>query len=119
MAPTVGTDARGRLLAIGSPGADRITSALVQTLAGLAGGMGLREAVEAPRLHVTRRPDGTERLDLEEDAGLGDDVAPDVERRTFPPLSMYFGGVAACVTEVDRTLRAAADPRRDGATRIV
>jgi gamma-glutamyltranspeptidase/glutathione hydrolase len=118
MAPTVGADDRGRLIAIGSPGADRITSALTQTLAGIAGGMSLAGAVEAPRVHVTRHPDGTERLDVEEDVHLAGSVAPGVERRMYPSLSMYFGGVAACAVEEDRTLLAAADPRRDGATTI-
>jgi gamma-glutamyltranspeptidase / glutathione hydrolase len=34
-------------------------------------------------------------------------------------LSMYFGGVAAAMTRPDRDLDAVADPRRNGATRIV
>lgn len=131
MAPTIGVAADGRRLAVGSPGADRITSALTQTLAGIAGGMGLQEAVDAPRLHVTRRPDGSERLDLEEDvvldraaadaedaADAADSAAAGVERRVYAAHSMYFGGVAACAVD-GRELHVAADPRRDGRTAVV
>lgn len=118
MAPTVGRCVDGRLLAIGSPGADRITSALSQALAGIAGGMRLQDAVDAPRAHVTRLPDGRERIDLEEDVELDDDVAPAVPRRVYAPASMYFGGVAATACDASGRLSAAADPRRDGATVI-
>jgi gamma-glutamyltranspeptidase/glutathione hydrolase len=53
MAPTVGRHHDGSTLAIGSPGADRITTAVVQVLAGFVnGGLGLQEAVNQPRVHV-------------------------------------------------------------------
>jgi gamma-glutamyltranspeptidase/glutathione hydrolase len=102
MAPTVGRRRDGTTLAIGSPGADRITTALVQVLSGLInGGMSLEEAVCHPRVHVHRagRPD--ERVHVETD------------------LTMYFGGVGVAVTGADGALDAAADPRRSGVARIV
>ncbi len=101
MAPTVGRHPDGSVLAIGSPGADRITTAVVQVLAGFVGGLGLAEAVHHPRVHVHR-------------AGRADEV---VRRET--ELSMYFGGVGAALTQPDGHLLAAADPRRDGAVRLV
>ena len=53
MAPAVGRRADGAVLAIGSPGADRITTALLQVLGGYAlGGLDLQAAVDEPRLHV-------------------------------------------------------------------
>lgn len=119
MAPTVGRAADGRVLAAGSPGADRITPSLLHVLAGIAGGMDVQAAVDAPRIHLSRWPDGRERLDVEEDVDLPDDVAPDVPRRMFAPHSMYYGGVAVTLAHDDGRLEAAADPRRDGGTAIM
>ncbi len=102
MAPTVGRHRDGSTLAIGTPGADRITTALAQVLAGYVnGGMSLEEAVGHPRVHVHRagRPD--ERIGVETD------------------LTMYYGGVGAALTRPGGQLEAVADPRRNGATRIV
>lgn len=119
MAPTVGRSTDGRILAAGSPGADRITPSMLHVLAGIAGGMEVQAAIDAPRVHLTRWPDGRERLDVEEDVGLPVDVAPEVPRRLFPPHSMYYGGVAVTLAHADGHLEAAADPRRDGGTAIV
>jgi gamma-glutamyltranspeptidase/glutathione hydrolase len=101
MAPTVGRHRDGSVLAVGSPGADRITTAIVTVLAGFVGGLGLAEAVRHPRVHVHR-------------AGRPEEV---VHTETEP--TMYFGGVGATLLRADGTLEAAADPRRDGATRLV
>jgi gamma-glutamyltranspeptidase/glutathione hydrolase len=102
MAPTVGRHADGSALAIGSPGADRITTAVVQVLAGFVNaGLGLQQAVDHPRVHVHR-------------AGRPDEVV-----KTETDLTMYYGGVAATLRDGDGHLVAAADPRRDGAVRLV
>lgn len=102
MAPTVGHHTNGAALAIGSPGADRITTAIVQALAGFAGGgMNLQMAINHPRVHVHRA-----RTPLE-------------EIKTETDLTMYYGGVAATLRQPDGHLVAAADPRRDGAVRLV
>ena len=119
MAPTIGRAHDGRVLAAGTPGADRITTSMLHALAGIAGGMDLQEAIDAPRIHLTRWPDGSERLDVEEDVGLDDEVAPQVPRRMFAPHSMYYGGVAVTLAHDNGRLEAAADPRRDGGTAIV
>ena len=53
MAPAVGRHDDGSTLAIGSPGADRITTAVVGALAGFVnGGLDLEDAVAHPRVHV-------------------------------------------------------------------
>jgi gamma-glutamyltranspeptidase/glutathione hydrolase len=127
MAPTVGRREDGATLAIGSPGSDRITTALAQVITAIASGaMGLAEAIDAPRLHVSRTVEGAERLEYEQDMILDDGsldggaLPPESElpRRAHPERSMYFGGVAAAMRGVDGSLFAAADPRRDGATAI-
>lgn len=115
MAPSVATRADGAVLAIGSPGADRISTALAQVLAGhMHGRQPLEEAIAHPRAHVRVGPAGTE-VDIEEDLVVGDLPLP---VRKFPAQSMYFGGVGAAWWEPDTGLHAAGDPRRAGATRI-
>ncbi len=102
MAPTVGHHPDGSSIAIGSPGADRITTAIVQVLAGfINGGLGLQDAVNHPRVHVHR-------------AGRPDE---DVKVETRP--TMYYGGVGVTLRKPDGRMVAAADPRRDGAVRLV
>jgi gamma-glutamyltranspeptidase/glutathione hydrolase len=103
MAPTVGRRTDGSVLALGSPGASRIATAVAQVLAGFAGGMSLQEAVHHPRVHV-------------HDAGRPTEV---VKRETEDGLTMYYGGVAATLVLPDGHLVAAADPRREGAVRLV
>jgi gamma-glutamyltranspeptidase/glutathione hydrolase len=102
MAPTVGRHRDGSTLAIGSPGADRITTALCQVLAGYINArMSLEEAVCHPRVHVHR-------------AGR-----PDEEIKVETDLTMYFGGVGVALTGARGVLDAVADPRRNGVARIV
>lgn len=101
MAPTVGRHDDGSTLAIGSPGADRITTAVVCSLAGFVGGMDLADAVAHPRVHVHR-------------AGL-----PDEEVRVEDEPTMYYGGVGAALTTAAGHLEAVADPRRAGVAEVV
>ncbi|CAN5307990.1 gamma-glutamyltransferase [soil metagenome] len=115
MAPSVATRADGAVLAIGSPGADRISTALAQVLAGhMHGGRSLEQAIADPRAHVRVGPDEPY-VDIEEDLVVGDVPLP---VREFPAHSMYFGGVGATWWEPNTGLHAAADPRRVGATEI-
>lgn len=120
MAPTVGRRPDGAVLAIGSPGADRITTALLQVLAAFAhGDASMQEAVDAPRLHVHHLdegdPDGPVRVEAEDDRPLPDLALP---VRLHRRHSMYFGGVGAAVRHASGDLEAAADPRRAGATAV-
>ncbi len=111
MAPTVGHTPDGGVLAIGSPGADRITSALLQVLMSFAnGGLDLAAAIARPRLHV-RRIDGDSMVEYEDDLVLPPLPLP---AHSHGPASMYFGGVGAALREPDGTLCAEADPRREG-----
>ncbi|MGB9378191.1 MAG: gamma-glutamyltransferase [Mycobacteriales bacterium] len=115
MAPTVGRSTDGSVLAVGSPGADRITTALLQVLAGFAGGgMDLATAVAHPRLHV-RTADGAPVVEHEDGVALPPLPWP---TRSHGVSSMYFGGVAAALLKGDGSLHAAADPRRDGCVAV-
>jgi gamma-glutamyltranspeptidase/glutathione hydrolase len=117
MAPTVARDRDGAVLAIGSPGADRITTALAQVLAAFAHGRAtLQEAIDRPRLHLGVDEHGHPAvLHAESDLPLPDLGLP---VRTHEPHSMFFGGVAAALRGGDGALAAAGDPRRAGATAV-
>ena len=115
MAPCVARSANGRSLAIGSPGADRITSAILVTLVNfIHHGRSLSDAIEAPRLHVEHGSSGW-RVACE--PGLSQ-AKLRLPVRSFDSLSMYFGGVGAALLHRDGHLEAAADPRRTGGTAI-
>jgi gamma-glutamyltranspeptidase/glutathione hydrolase len=112
MAPSVAR--RGDdVVAVGSPGADRITSALVVTLACLVDGEGLETAIDHPRVHPEFGEWGV-RIAAEPGLDL-DDVAYPV--RWFDGLHMYFGGTNGAGL-LDGELHAHADPRRDGVARL-
>jgi gamma-glutamyltranspeptidase / glutathione hydrolase len=119
MAPSVGRRDDGAVLAIGSPGADRITTALLQVLAGFVhAGTSLQAAVDRPRLHVRHLDslDGPEvRVEVEDDLPL---PPLDLPVRTHPTRSMYFGGVAATLRHPDGSVEAAGDPRRTGVVAV-
>lgn len=120
MSPAVARHPDGSVLAVGSPGADRITTALQQVLGRfLLSGMGLQEAIDAPRLHV-RVLDGDEAV-VEHEPDPAIDAAVDaagLPGTVHAPNSMYFGGVGAALARADGELSAAGDPRRAAATAI-
>jgi gamma-glutamyltranspeptidase / glutathione hydrolase len=106
----------GELVAgLGSAGSNRIRSAIVQVILRLiGGGMSVRDAVEAPRVHfegsvVSAEPG----IDPEALARI---EAAGVEVDRWAERNMFFGGVQA-VTRDPGTgeLNAAGDPRRGGA----
>jgi len=114
MAPSVARR-DGAVVAVGSPGADRITTALQQFLINyLLFEMPLAEAIAHPRVHVdTSSPE----VRLMAEPGLD---LPDTELpvHMFPDLVMYFGGVGAAVFDSETGLASSADPRREGGTCI-
>ncbi len=120
MAPTTARREDGAVLAIGTPGADRITTALAQVLTHLARhGEDLQTAVDQPRMHPRRLEDGTTRIDHEQDAQIAASLdAAGLARHEHPPSSMYFGGVGAALRAPDGVLEAAADARRVAATLV-
>ena len=114
MAPSVARS-REAILAIGSPGADRITTALHQFLVNFAQlGLDLSDAVAHPRMHL--KIDGSNtRLAVE--PGL-DVPELGVPVRKYPGPSMYFGGVVAAYVDSNNSFQVAADPRREGGTYV-
>lgn len=114
MAPTIARSP-GQALAVGSPGADRITSALAASISRvLLGDDDLADAIEHPRVH----PEFTEEGDrFAAEHGL--DVSKVSELvRWFEEPHMYFGGVnGAALLHGD--LAAHADSRRAGSIALV
>jgi len=112
MAPTVARSTRGAVLAIGSPGADRITTAISSVLLNFIHlGMALSDAVDHPRVHAEVF-EGAPTAAYE--PGIPVRPFDDVQVRRFPDLSMYFGGVQAVLFDPPAWLFEAADPRRAG-----
>lgn len=129
MAPTVARR-DGAVLAIGSPGAGRIPTAVLQALLNhLRLGMPLQQAVEHPRLHAEPDEEGVAvtaepGLPLEglegPAAGRADagDGSPVVRVRRLDDLSMFFGGVEAAAWTLEGGFEVGADPRRAGGTAV-
>ena len=115
MAPTVARHRDGAVLAIGSPGASRITTAIQQTLLNFMQlGMPLQAAVDQARLHVEQH-NGQVQVAFEEALPV---KQLDVRQRMFPGISMYFGGVSASLWHPLEGFVVAADPRRAGGTAV-
>lgn len=115
MCPVVGRRGDGSALVLGSPGAERITTALLQVILNFMRlGTSLEEALAAPRLHL-ERADGGWRAAVEPGLPLS---AVGFPCREFDGLSMFFGGAGAVLREADGRLVAAADPRRQGAALV-
>lgn len=129
MSPCVASHGDGRLLALGSPGASRIPTALAQVWWQLAGaGQPPAQAIAAPRLHVGSGPDGAPLL-LHEPGAL-DPLQPltperlrrfgleTVAQQAFAAPDMYFGGIKLAGRMADGALIALADPRRQGSVAL-
>ncbi len=122
MAPTTAVHDGGAVLAIGSPGADRITTALFRVLGGIClDGYDLQHAIDQARVHVTFENDGRERLEYEDSPELAEvasDAGSALTTLAHPRLSMYFGGVGAAARHDAGRLEAAGDPRREAAVGV-
>lgn len=115
MAPSIARR-DGTVLALGSPGADRITTAMHQFLVNhLQLEMPLEDAIAHPRVHVDTSGE-SERLLAEPGIDL-----PDVEIpvQVMSKISMYFGGVGAARFDTRSGFEVGADPRREGDTVII
>jgi gamma-glutamyltranspeptidase/glutathione hydrolase len=103
-------------LAIGSPGSERIVSAILQVLLRLERGATPFDAVEAPRMHCSIKG----KVSLE-GTRMRDDIPAMLRRRGFDisvrdPYSFYLGCVQLVLHENDEFI-GVADPRRDGSAK--
>jgi gamma-glutamyltranspeptidase/glutathione hydrolase len=102
-------------LVLGSAGSARLRGAILQVTANVvARGLGVEEAVEAPRVHLE---EGVAHCE-------GPAAADALERAGYPVVrfrrrNLYFGGVSAVELRPDGSLAAAGDPRRGGAGFVV
>ena len=110
MAPTVARS-NDATMAIGSPGADRITTAIHQVLVNtLQFGMPLGDAIAHPRVHVDTTGEADQ---LRAEPGL-EMPALDLPLQAFPDINMYFGGVSVATFDRHKGFEVAADERREG-----
>jgi len=110
MAPTVARS-NDATMAIGSPGADRITTAIHQVLVNaLQFGMPLADAIAHPRVHVDTSG-AADRLRAEPGLDL---PQLDLPLQAFPDINMYFGGVSVATFDRNKGFEVAADARREG-----
>lgn len=118
MAPSAVLSSDGRRLVLGSGGSNRIRSAILQALLGVVvHERPLREAIEAPRVHVEGGKLWWEAAGVREDAAAALLAAwPNATR--FETPNLFFGGVHAVAREADGTLHGAGDPRRGGTVAV-
>ena len=118
MAPTVAWHSDGRCLAIGSPGASRITTSIAQVWARYAfEGAGFEKAVTAPRLHVESFEDG---IRAQCEPGIDTSLlTAEFTVRSFDRPDMYFGAVKLAGIDAQGRVHAVADERRHGGVEIV
>ena len=114
MSPTVVSSEEGGLISLGSPGASRIPTAILQTVINVVDfGMSLEEAVLAPRFHAESDLFAYE-------AGARTSGLDGYERvLSYETPNMFFGGVNAVRMTPGGRFEAAADPRRSGGTAFV
>ncbi|MFC2167286.1 gamma-glutamyltransferase family protein [Acidobacteriota bacterium] len=112
VAPTIILRNKKPWMAIGSPGSERIASAILQVLLRLRYQSPF-DAVAAPRIHCSY--DGKVSLEA---AYMRDDISKELSSRGFKidvrePMSFYLGSIQLVLQEDDDFI-GVADPRRDG-----
>ena len=119
MSPTLLIDDDGAITVMGTGGANRIRTAIVQVVSLLTDyGLAPETAVSAPRVHYEDGVLNAEVFDAPDGApGLDDVGAPKVVR--FAEPNLFFGGVHLVRRDADSRLDGAGDPRRGGCYRKV
>lgn len=112
MTPTIVFRKAAPLLATGSPGGSRIITTTAQVIMNIIDhGMGLADAVAAPRIHHQWLPD-----ELRVERGISPDTAALLRARGHRIAIGNAMGSANSVLRVERGFAGAADPRRAGAS---
>ena len=124
MAPTIVTGPDDLLMALGSGGANRIRTAVLQVIVNLIDrGLDLETAVNAARLHV-ERDDTVSYEEAPWDLIFTDDELQAL-RETFPKAhgwptaNLFFGGVHTARRDGNGGFEGAGDPRREGIAIVV
>jgi gamma-glutamyltranspeptidase/glutathione hydrolase len=118
MAPSIVLEEGRPRLVVGSAGSIRLRAAILQFVVNvLDHGLTVREAIEAPRVHLEGEA-------LQVEGGIGPDTAAQLESAGYEVvrwsgLNLYFGGASAVGLGADGELEAAGDPRRGGAGAVV
>jgi gamma-glutamyltranspeptidase/glutathione hydrolase len=119
MSPTIVLREGEPQIALGSAGSNRIRSAVLQTILNVVdGGLGARDAVEAPRVHF-------ESGVVEAEPGVDPDALADLERdgwnvHRWSERNLFFGGAQAVARDPSTgELTGGGDPRRGGAVLAV
>ncbi|MES9960432.1 MAG: gamma-glutamyltransferase [Sedimenticola sp.] len=116
VAPTFVFRGQKPWLTLGSPGSERIVSAILQVLLRLERGASPFDAVEAPRMHCSIKG----KVSME-GTRMRDDIPGMLLRRGFDvdirdPYSFFLGCVQLVLKEKDGFI-GVADPRRDGSAK--
>ncbi len=127
MAPSLARHLRGRLIALGSGGSNRIRTAITQVLCHLCeSGLPPEAAVNAPRLHVEAgKLDFEDVADQPPDERLAHLLLPALNagrawtegfaaHRVWPRRNMFFGGAHAVIRGEKGAVTGAGDRRRSG-----
>jgi gamma-glutamyltranspeptidase/glutathione hydrolase len=121
MSPTLIDDHAGGLTVMGTGGANRIRTAIVQVVSLLCDhGTDAGEAVSAPRVHYEDGVLNAERFDPSQQASeqvLASIGARQVVR--FDEPNIFFGGVHLVRRDASGSFSGAGDPRRGGCFRVV
>ncbi len=112
MTPSIMETGDGRMVVLGTGGANRIRTTMLQTIDALARGQDLDGAVDRPRLHVEGGVASIERAGAQPgvEAAMG---SIGLAVKTFEENHLYFGGVHA-VSRGPRGFETKGDPRRSG-----
>jgi gamma-glutamyltranspeptidase/glutathione hydrolase len=118
MAPSIVLEKGRPRLVVGSAGSIRLRAAILQFVVNvLDHGLTVREAIEAPRVHLEG-----EALQLEGgiDPGTADELeSAGYEVARWGGRNLYFGGASAVGLGPEGEFEAAGDPRRGGAGAVV
>ena len=117
MAPSIIRFPDGRLATLGSGGSNRIRTAMLQVIFNLLDfGMGVDEAVNAPRIHLEQ---GVLSIEGGFDTGVIEALSGSCRQQdVWDSINLFFGGVHTVLNDGNR-FYGAGDPRRGGVCRIV
>jgi gamma-glutamyltranspeptidase/glutathione hydrolase len=118
MAPSLVLRENRPRLVVGSAGSARLRGAILQAIVNVVGhGLGVREAIEAPRVHLEESllhcEGGADPRQLDALEAMGWQLV------RWGSRNLFFGGVSAVEVRHDGSLAAAGDPRRGGAGVVV